>query len=104
MATEDLKDEKGELYPWGKFRSKESLGLDYELNGFLSMYGEGGYVLELGVESDPLEEITAKLQKLPKFLEFNTLAANFVVGGYILDIDYFFSVNLAIEKTPSGGY
>lgn len=104
MASYDLKDAKGHIYPWGRFKSREKLGLTYNLEGYLSDYSEGGYYLELGQETTPLENVRIKLSRISEFLKTNTLAANFVVGGYILDIDYFFSINLAIEKTLSGGY
>lgn len=104
IEKKDQKGSDGELYPWGKYRTKDNLGLDYTLQGFLSDYNEGGYAIELGLEKTPLENIQKKLKKINKFLSFNSLSANFVIGGYILDIDYFFSINLAIEKTPSGGY
>lgn len=104
MQTKTLYDENDKVYPWGKFKTKEQLGLVYILEGFLSNYDYGGYALELGVETMPLENITRKIDRIDEFLDVNTMAANFILGGYILDIDYFFSINLAIEKTPSGGY
>lgn len=104
MQTKDLIDKSGVIYPWGKFKSKEDLNLLYVLKGFLSQYDNGGYPLEFGLEDTPLENITKILSNFDEFLGVNTLAANFILGGYILDIDYFFSINLAIEKTPSGGY
>lgn len=106
-GTIDKRDQKspsGDLYPWGKYRTKSDIGLNYILSGYLSDYSEGGHAIELGLEKIPLENIQKRLKNINKFLSFNSLAANFVLGGYILDIDYFFSINLAIEKTPSGGY
>ena len=103
--TKDLYDpDDGDLFEWGKFQTKEELGLIYNLQGYLSDYDEGGYPLEFGLEDEKLEKIQKKLKKLDKFLSTSTLAANFILSGYILDIDYFFSLNLAIEKTPSGGF
>jgi hypothetical protein len=86
IETKDLLDKDGNLYPWGKFHTKEDLDLDYNLNGFLSDYSEGGYPLFFGIETMSLENVTKRLDHFDKFLDFNTLAANFVLGGYILDI------------------
>lgn len=104
MQTKPLYSKNGSLFPWGKFKKKEEMGLVYILNGFLSNYDFGGYPFELGIETTPLENVTRGIDNIQEFLAVNTLAANFILGGYILDIDYFFSINLAIEKTPSGGY
>jgi len=99
-----LKGSDGQIVPWGIFRDKKELGIEYTLEGFLSDYAEGGYVLEFGAEDQYLEDVMKPLLNISDFLKYNSLAANFILGGYILDIDYFFSINLAIEKTPSGGY
>lgn len=86
IETSDLLDKSGKLYPWGKFHSKEELGLDYQLTGFLSEYSQGGYPLFFGIETMSLENITKRLDKFDEFLDLNTLAANFILGGYVLDI------------------
>ena len=105
LETKDLNHPiSGKLLPWGKFKTKEELGLVYNLEGFLSDYDEGGYALEFFTEHEPLENVTKRIKDFDEFLKINTMAANFILSGYILDIDYFFSINLAIEKTPSGGY
>jgi hypothetical protein len=33
-----------------------------------------------------LENITKRIDKFDEFLDINSLAANFILGGYILDI------------------
>lgn len=120
LETRDLLDHRGKVLSWGKFYSKKSLGLNQGLRGFLSNYNEGGYALFLGSETETLESVTKKMQPMMDstnfFLQNNTLAANFILSGYILDmgryalsflgniLDYFFSVNLAIEKTQSSGF
>ena len=105
LETKDLYDSfDNKLFPWGKFKTKAELGLNYNLGGFISDYDEGGYPLEFGLETESLELMKNRIKKIDKFLTRNTLAANFILSGYILDIDYFFSLNLALEKTPSGGY
>lgn len=86
METKDLNNAKGDLHPWGKFQSKEDLGLDYNLKGFLSDYKEGGYPLYFGIETMSLENVTKRISNFDNFLEINSLAANFILGGYILDI------------------
>jgi hypothetical protein len=104
LETKDLVGSNGKPLPWSKFYQKDELDIDYNLQGFLSNYNEGGYPLFFGIETMSLENITRRLDRFDDFLQINSLAANFVLGGYILDIDYFFSINLAIEKTASGGY
>lgn len=52
----------------------------------MSDYEEGGYPLKLGIETVSLETINKSLEQFDDFLGINTLAANFVLGGYILDI------------------
>jgi hypothetical protein len=102
--SEDLKDAGGNLYPWGKFKSQTELGVDYSVNGYLTSYEKGGYMLTLGSDKAFKEDVEARIAQINEFVSDNTLAINFILGGYILDDDYFFSINFLIERTPSGGF
>lgn len=94
----------GTLYSWGKFMSDEEIGLNSEVSGSLGSYKNGGYVLKIGRDGTTLLEAQSNMAHFGEFIRPNTLAFNFVMGGYILDIDYFFSVDLLLERTPTGGY
>lgn len=88
--TKDILDHKGKRLSWGKFYSKKKLGLKYNLRGFLSDYSEGGYSIFMGIETDSLENVLKKFTPMMNswsfYLQNNTLAANFVFSGYILDM------------------
>ena len=75
---------------WGKFYSKEKLGIKYSQTGFLSDYNEGGYPLFLGIETESLESIKKRFKAMQDssvwFLQTNTNAVNFIFSGYILDM------------------
>ena len=105
-STATLKDPTtNATYPWGVFKENKDLGVTYPMSGELSSYNDGGYMLVVGNSLTPYADIVnGSMKYIDSFITSNTLAVNFLYGGYINDIDYFFSVNLLFEKAITGGY
>ena len=80
------------------------MGVDYTVVGNSGSYNSGGYKFVIGNDSSTQEEVEAKLQDFDDFITDNTLAFNFIMSGYILDVDYFYSLDFLIERTPTGGF
>lgn len=70
----------------------------------MGSYDAGGYLLVIGKDTDFAEDVSLKIKDITNTITSNTLAFNLIVTGYITDIDYFYSVNFLIERTPSGGF
>lgn len=103
-GTEDLLASNGSILPWGKFRTNQDVGVTFVIDGNVTTYASGGYVVFLGNSSTTREEVSAKIGNISSFITDNTLAFSFVMSGYILDLDYFYSIDLLIERTPTGSF
>lgn len=80
------------------------MGVKASVQGDITNYNAGGYMFKLGGDSATKESVLLKIQNFEKFLTANTLAFNLIMSGYILDLDYFYSINFLIERTPTGGF
>ena len=84
--------------------SDEQLKVTFQVNGNNTAFNKGGYMLRIGSDDLPLEQVKANIGNMSNFITENTLAFNFVISGYILDVDYFYSINLLVEKTSTGSF
>ena len=104
VSKVDLRDQNGALLPWGKYMSDEQMKVTFQVNGNNTAFNKGGYMLRIGSDDLPFEQVKANIGNMSNFITENTLAFNFVISGYILDVDYFYSINLLVEKTSTGSF
>ena len=80
------------------------MGVKLKVSGNSGSYHFGGYKFVIANDSSSKEQVEAKLLLFENFVTSNTIAYNFIMSGYILDSDYFYSLHLLIERTPTGGF
>lgn len=103
--NEELNTKELHQVKWKNFCSSSQSGIDYTIKG----YDGSGYIWGLGLQLDSSEIVQASiannLNQLEKeFFHTGTQAVSYLLGGYLLDIDYFFSINLALERNESGTF
>lgn len=102
--TDTLKDQNNVTYPWGEFKTDSELGVKYVVSGSGGTFNSGGYIYSLGGRYTPRETVLERVSQVDKFITGRTLAFNFISSGYILDIDYFYSLDCLLERAPTGGF
>lgn len=104
LVTAQLNDTNNVPYPWADFKTDEDLGIDYTVSGSTGTFNSGGYLYVLADRNSTRETILERIEAITSFVTDNTLAFNFIMSGYILDIDYFYSLHIFLERTPTGGF
>ena len=102
--TRNLTNATGGIYPWGSFKTDQQLGVQHTVAGNAGSYNYGGYMLVLGDDNTSQEDVFSRISNLDKFITDNTVAFNFVMSGYVLDIDYFYSLDFLLERVTTGGF
>lgn len=95
-----------ETAPWGEFVLNETSGITFPLHGEFNWYPGNGYLYKIGNQLGNITSINNTISSMAsnKYIDNSTLAISYILGGYILDIDFFFSINLGLEKTRAGSY